>query len=363
MNERTIAKVTSPVAVQQRNYPEHQWWVAATTADVGERPVQRWILGLPVVLYRRTDGRVVALDGRCPHRWAPLAMGRVVGDDIVCGYHGFRFGPDGRCTQIPTQDRIPALEKVRSYPVMETAPFVWIWTGDPAEAANGQPPPDLSWAADENRVTARGAMEIACNHMALQENVLDLSHFAYVHANTLAVMDWVNPPKMEKTEAAVSYRQIFENAPLPAHYGVPTGIGCERAVRRDSWGTYMSPALVIGGVDITDPQPGRDGRRNYAFRVCHATTPIDEGRCYYWWCVSQDYGHGEGAAAKLTERITAAFEEDREILEATERLVRRDVRGRNYPEISVVCDQVGWEARRRLQAMLEQDRALIERAG
>src|SRR5579863_3510819 len=39
-------------------------------------------------------------DDRCPHRSSRLSMGRVVGDDIECGYHGFTFDAAGRCVRI-----------------------------------------------------------------------------------------------------------------------------------------------------------------------------------------------------------------------------------------------------------------------
>ena len=90
--------------------------------------MQRWILDYPVVLYRKEDGGIVALDDRCPHRWAPLSKGWLEGDTIVCGYHGFRYGPTGRCVRVPTQSSVPAKALVRSYPILERGPLVWIWT-------------------------------------------------------------------------------------------------------------------------------------------------------------------------------------------------------------------------------------------
>ncbi len=137
------------------------------------------------------------------------------------------------------------MTRVRSYPVAEAAPFVWVWTGDPAAAT--PPPAPRNWAVYPAPVTAAGAMEVACNYLALKENFLDLSHFAYVHAATLAVTDWDRPPTVEKTPHAVSYHQVYEASPLPAHYGVPTGIGCERAVDRHAWGSYVGPGLQLPG--------------------------------------------------------------------------------------------------------------------
>ena len=342
-------KSTNPVGLDRANYPRAAWWVAATSAEVGSQPLQRWILDYPVVLYRGEDGRAVALDDRCPHRWAPLSLGKVHGNTIACGYHGLRFGADGRCTHVPTQDLVPGVARVRSYPVIEAAPFVWIWTGESDETATAPRPPTLDWTIDPARVTASGAMEVGCNFLALKENVLDLSHFAFVHENTLAVTDWVRAPEVEKTADSVTYRQAFAAMPLPAHYGVPTGIGCERAVDRHAWGSHVAPGLQLAGVDIADPDAAPGARSAFALRILHATTPIDPGRCTYWWFFSQDYGHAPGAAADLTVRIEAAFVEDKAILEATEALVRRDPRGRDFLDVSVACDRAGIETRRQVE--------------
>jgi phenylpropionate dioxygenase-like ring-hydroxylating dioxygenase large terminal subunit len=88
---------------------------------------------------------VVTLDDRCPHRRAPLSLGKVHDNDIACAYHGIRFGADGGCTLIPTQDTIHSVARVHRYPVNEAGPFVWVWTGDPALAAAAPPPPALDW--------------------------------------------------------------------------------------------------------------------------------------------------------------------------------------------------------------------------
>src|SRR5687768_14310154 len=46
----------------------NQWYVAATSAEVGTKPFGRMICNEPVVLFRRADGRVAVLEDRCPHR-------------------------------------------------------------------------------------------------------------------------------------------------------------------------------------------------------------------------------------------------------------------------------------------------------
>src|SRR6185369_2986965 len=55
----------------------------------------------PVALSRTAAGEIVALEDRCCHRFAPLSMGRLEGDELRCMYHGLKFASDGRCTEIP----------------------------------------------------------------------------------------------------------------------------------------------------------------------------------------------------------------------------------------------------------------------
>ena len=71
----------------------NQWYTAATSAELGDKPLARTICNEPLVIYRGGDGQVAALTDRCPHRKAPLSAGEVIGNDIQCGYHGIRFAP------------------------------------------------------------------------------------------------------------------------------------------------------------------------------------------------------------------------------------------------------------------------------
>ena len=43
------------------------------------------------------QGELVALADVCPHRSAPLSMGFVENNELVCQYHGWRFGESGSC--------------------------------------------------------------------------------------------------------------------------------------------------------------------------------------------------------------------------------------------------------------------------
>jgi len=76
------------------------WHPVARSADVGAAPHRVLLLGEAWVLLR-TGGELRAFLDRCPHRGAPLSLGTCEGDVLACAYHGWRFGPDGRCVGIP----------------------------------------------------------------------------------------------------------------------------------------------------------------------------------------------------------------------------------------------------------------------
>src|SRR5262249_39713320 len=112
------------------DYLRNAWYVAAWSDDLGDGGVHgKTILKEPVVLYRKGDGDVAARQDRCPHRFAPLSMGKVInGDRIQCPYHGLEFGPSGACALNPHGTKnIPPRARVRSYPVLEKHKAIWIW--------------------------------------------------------------------------------------------------------------------------------------------------------------------------------------------------------------------------------------------
>src|SRR3712207_2591854 len=102
---------TSPASIGRptghaafRSFPLNAWYAAAWDHEVGRNLLPTTIANRPVVLYRTTGGRPVALADACWHRLAPLSMGKLRGDDeIMCGYHGICYDPDGRATFMPAR--------------------------------------------------------------------------------------------------------------------------------------------------------------------------------------------------------------------------------------------------------------------
>ena len=77
-------------------FPRNAWYVGCTPAAIDEKPLGRMVCGERMVFFRGPQGQATALEDWCPHRGAPLSLGRVVEGKLVCGYHGLEMGCDGR---------------------------------------------------------------------------------------------------------------------------------------------------------------------------------------------------------------------------------------------------------------------------
>jgi phenylpropionate dioxygenase-like ring-hydroxylating dioxygenase large terminal subunit len=91
------------------HFPLNAWYAAAYDVELKRVLLPRTICNRKMVFYRLQDGSPAALEDACWHRLLPLSMGRLDGDDVVCGYHGLVFNPGGRCIHMPSQDTLNPL--------------------------------------------------------------------------------------------------------------------------------------------------------------------------------------------------------------------------------------------------------------
>jgi phenylpropionate dioxygenase-like ring-hydroxylating dioxygenase large terminal subunit len=337
---------------EARNYPYNCWWVAAFSDEVGRSLLGRWLLDTPVLLYRREDGTVAAIEDRCPHRGAPLSLGCLKGDTVQCGYHGFTFDSEGECIQVPSMKAPLPAARIRSFAIVEQAPFVWIWLGDRARIDSVAPPHQPDWLETPEFAERHGRIDIAANYLLLKENVLDLTHFGYLHASTFKITDWVDPPRFSSEGETTGYYQSFSSSPLPPVFAEPMGMAPGTPYDRENYGSFLTPALQVAAVDLIEPGSRRTTGR---FRVIHATTPIDATHMHYFWVVGRDYGTDDAAMEALAAITKVGFAEDETMIEAIQALQLRDSRGSDAPEFSVKMDGAGIQARRIVQKWMDRD--------
>ena len=159
------------------------WYAAGFSDDFGHALTARTFLGEAVVIYRTEKGAPIALEDRCAHRRLPLSMGRLDGDRVECAYHGLVYDHSGACIKIPGQASVPQGARVRAYPVLDRHTYLWIWMGNP-KLADPALIPDYSAIDTAGERTSRIRLHLRCNYLLTVDNLLDLSHLAYVHATT-----------------------------------------------------------------------------------------------------------------------------------------------------------------------------------
>ncbi|MGJ3241480.1 MAG: Rieske 2Fe-2S domain-containing protein [Opitutales bacterium] len=168
----------------------------------GGKPVGRTLLDEPLVGYRTSGGQAVVARDLCIHRGVPLSLGWVEGEELVCAYHGFRYGKDGACTRIPAQagKPPPASLCLQTLPVVERYGIVWVCPGGEADA----PLPDWPQAedgADGWRRLRLDPQEWDASAPRQLENFLDVAHFSWIHTGTFGNREQpeVAPYEVKKT--------------------------------------------------------------------------------------------------------------------------------------------------------------------
>jgi phenylpropionate dioxygenase-like ring-hydroxylating dioxygenase large terminal subunit len=340
----------------------NRWYVGAWDHEVKRlQTMRRVLLDQPVLFYRDTQGRPVALEDRCCHRHAPLSMGRLKGDRIECLYHGLQFDQTGACVHIPWQESIPAEARVRSYPVVERHRLVWIWMGDPAKADESLIE-DFHWLDDPDWTATGDVMHVKGNYMLIVENLLDLSHLKFLHRDSLGtsyVPDDEIPIRYKRDgERVVVERFLHDDSP-PTYFRIVSGI--ERDARVDRWMVldYTPPSFVRLDIGIQPAGQGAmQGRRNSDVTTynLNAITPETERTTHYFWAQAQNFAGGDRSLAELDFRLVRqAFQEDLAIIEGQQ--ANMDL-APDAPRLNIVTDGGGLLARRIVEQLIAQERAV-----
>lgn len=336
-----------------RNY----WYVAAHDSEIVRQPLGRVILGEPVVFFRQEDGTPVALEDRCAHRHLPLSMGKVVGDMLQCHYHGLRYDKTGACVRVPGQDMIPRSAKVKSYPVVERYHWLWIWMGDPAQADPAQIT-DFHWLDDPNWGAGQQYLHVKANWQLIVDNLLDLTHLAFVHETTIGNSALVDQAQVRVTREgeSVTVTRWIVDAPAPPTFVKAGGF----TANVDRWQiiNFVPPAFLRLDVGCTPTGTGApEGRRvgGIEMRNLNAITPETETTSHYFWGQAHSFDtRNPRTTEMIIGQIRTAFLEDVAVFEAQERNLQMIP---NPPQTDINADAGVIQARRILQRLYEAEQA------
>jgi phenylpropionate dioxygenase-like ring-hydroxylating dioxygenase large terminal subunit len=316
----------------------NSWHPVARSVEVGTSPHAITLLERQLVLWRTPSGQVFAAADRCPHREAPLSEGEVHDGCLVCPYHGWTFGDEGRCVKVPSANPgVPAPPKAHLQPFhsAERYGLVWVCLGTPRADI-----PTMHFDDDQTFRRINTPVEVwKSSATRMVDNFLDITHFPFVHVGTFGGAQDPTVPKVELRDLddgyyGYSYEVLAKNT---------TGGTVASGQSGDVVSRSMSTGFIL-------PFVARSTIR-YETGLEHIiwmlSTPIDDVTSYFTFVIwrNDDFSVSAEEVIRFDMAIGA---EDKRMLEKVPGLLTLD----NTTLVSVQADKCNVEWRRRLIALM-----------
>ena len=280
------------------------WYMIAEGKDLGEAPMNLRFFARDLVLYRGESGTPHLVDAYCPHMGAHLGRNstsyivrdkeRIQGESIRCPFHGWRFGPDGKCDDIAYSDqKPPSSASIRTYPVEERAGIVWMWFDeeeheplwDPPKLDMWDDPHWVQWKIDDLEELEQHPIEIV-------DNMTDFAHFTPIHGSK-DVHYFYN-----EFDAHVQWQMFGGGHRTLIEEGGPI-------LELDTW--YEGPGILQSYMRGTFPT-----------HMLIAHTPVEDGKVHVWHALMVKFDHevteADVPAARAYQQASLeAFSQDFEI--------------------------------------------------
>ena len=334
----------------------NRWYIAAFAREISRDPIERTILGKPVALYRREDGPPVAMYGLCPHRYYPLAQGKVRGDALVCGYHGFVFDADGKCIEVPSQGTGAGFCQP-TYPIVEQGPLCWIWMGDADKCDPALIPPydDFGLGQPGWRYSSENYFHLKGRAQLLIDNLMDLTHLPYVHHHIGGGEAMANP-KIREEDSPASYRVVrMGKLPWTAFNALVwlEENAYEGLADFDQLTDFYGPEFIRTGFPIYTRVPGHDDVPPAlgTLHIMHGITPETETSCHYFGFSTRNFRLDDKRLDHFQyESDCKIRQQDVDAIEAVE--ARLEEAAQRQRELLVKADGPAVKVRRLIQQML-----------
>jgi vanillate O-demethylase monooxygenase subunit len=312
MNNTTIEPPPRPVRLPPHcTFAETEWralarhWFPVAYGDeVADQPLARTLLDQPLILYRTTNRKVVVARDLCIHRGVPMHLGWQEGDELVCAYHGFRYGADGRCTKVPAQPDLPVPKKLclETYASVERYGIIWTCLApDPAQPASLPDWPELEDPAFRMMHDAPPEWDATAGRQ--MENFIDVGHFSWIHAGTFGNRERPEVPHYEVVRTPAGFHVEY---PYEAANPAGSNLGGGATIRR--WMTYdlHLPLACRSMIDYGE------GRRHCIY---DAPTPVSRRRTRIFFFIARNFDH-DVPARKLLDWENSIIAEDRPVVES-----------------------------------------------
>lgn len=163
------------------DYPSG-WYVVGLSSELPKKGLRtEHYFGGDIVLYRTESGEFRISKPHCPHLGAHLGEGRVEGEHLRCGFHGWKYDGTGQCVRAYGQNVPKANAGV--VPSMERNQMLMAWYDGEGRAPTWEPP-ELDY---EGWTKFRfNKLSFASHPQETSENSVDFGHFEEVHTFTKA---------------------------------------------------------------------------------------------------------------------------------------------------------------------------------
>lgn len=282
------------------------WYPVAYSLDVTDTPSQVRLFGKGVVVWRDGDGAVRAALDYCPHRGARLSQGWMHDGCLTCPYHGWEYGPDGRCTRIPqtpSQTAMSPKAKLATYQAGERYGLIWIAVSDaPREGI-----PDLAELEDPSFTLIHELMETwaVCAPRTI-DNALDVSHLSFVHRNTVGDS---SQPEMGDYQVERDGRRIrfsiSYTAKVTEQMKRNTGLTVDTTTRT-THAELVQPLVFRGVLEY------ENGLRHVLYKTA---TPIDDDHTLFCQFIARNDAPDDDKRQLMTAIDRTIQSEDRALLE------------------------------------------------
>ena len=327
----------------------NQWYAAALTKELGDRPLARTICDVAVVMFRTASGRAAALEDRCPHRYAPLSAGECRGETIACAYHGIAFDASGACALIPHQASIPPRMRVRAFPFVERWGWAWIWLGDPA-LANPDSIPAYDWFGAPQWHSFQRHYHVKANWELCADNLLDLSHTPFIHKKTVGVPEMATIPVESWVEGDRVFQRRVMSQVVPSPFVAEWGGFKGRIDRRAT--VLWEPAANMSAELIYE-----DGAGSITLRLTNPLTPETARTTHVWFAWSRNFGSpsdDDAMALRFQEQSFAVMAEDVSFMEIQQAGLDRAAA---FEPVAIRADATLIQARRIVDRLRDAERA------
>jgi vanillate O-demethylase monooxygenase subunit len=319
------------------------------------KPLARKICGEDIVFYRsQTTQQVTALHDMCPHRFAPMSYGDVVGDNIKCRYHGLQFDSNGDCVVDPGSDKPPKM-CIKKYPVEEKDGMIYIWIGNKTP---DKPAPDWLKFGEGFGAEIRGFLEVKANYKIMMDNLMDDAHATNLH-ELLSTEGHTARPDAKVLEdepvpdTVTSIIDVKDTSVIPLYkkyWKKPGSVDQQISIQ---WNIPAASRIMAGIYE-----QGGNPENQIGNDALHTITPVDEHSCYYFWCIVRNVGLEDHT---ITENMSKMFyhifsTEDAWMAEAQQRRIAEKGFWESKPAL-MPQDKAAAIVRRRIEKLEEKTNA------